>query len=315
MNAKEEAIYLLNQLFAKMLTFPPANGTATHESQPTDVIIATYPKAGTTLLKNMCYQIVVATGGAPPFDPDGTNFEDIDQVVPWIEYGPIVGITECASNPRVFNTHRTIHEFDVSKSKFIVCIRNPLRFPASWLDFIFDWISDEKATDPQVRYEILQELTRRKLLGQEEVEKCASWKYGTWFSFYQDWTREPRENILVLFYEEIVADLAGTARRIAAFMGRTISDEGLRTVVGRCDRIVMARSRKFRALVWGQKMGLDPDGGRRVLLPDRPGFKSIPIEASIQGKIEQKMVETFGARTYEEACNVIRQEQIASSKS
>lgn len=314
MDAKGEAIRLLDQLYAKMRTFPPANGTATHKPHSTDVIIATFPKAGTTLLQNMCYQIAVATGGAPPFDPDGTNFEDIERVAPWIEYGPVVGITECPSNPRVFKTHRTIDEFDVSKSKFICCLRNPLQFPASWLDFIFDWISDEKATDPRIKYEIVQELSRHKLLGLRDNEASASWKYGNWFSFNRGWTRQPQENVLVLFYEDIVADLTATAQQIAAFMGCTLSDEGLLTVVSRCDRAVMAGDEKFRCILWGHRMGLERRGGMKALPVDRIGYKGIPIEASILDKIEQMMLKTFGVRTYEEACDVLRREQGSLSK-
>eukprot|EP00177_Eucheuma_denticulatum_P001912 GFKZ01003416.1.p1 GENE.GFKZ01003416.1~~GFKZ01003416.1.p1 ORF type:complete len:323 (-),score=36.33 GFKZ01003416.1:105-1073(-) len=313
---QSEASRLLDKLFYKMSLFPRADGLSSHVSHTSDIVIATYPKAGTTLLQNICYQIAVATGGSPPFDPDGTNFDDIDRVAPWIEYAPVVGITDCPSNPRIFKSHGTVHEFDLEKGKFIHCIRNPEAFAASWCDFIFDWISDEKVSDRQVRYHIVQEIFRRKLLaeGRTEGEKTR-WKYGSWCTYVRDWTRQPRSNILTLFYEDIVAYPQATVQRIASFMGRSLSDEAKQTVLERCDRGVMAVSEKFRGGIWARAMGLDPAGGRRAMLKKRPGFKEFEIKKESLEMLSKMMMESFGVPTYEEVCDLVKEEwKIACEK-
>lgn len=305
---KQEARRLLNNVFHKLSHFPKATGISKYRPKPTDIIISTYSKSGTTLLQNMTYQVVVATGGAPPFDPDGTNFNDIYEVAPWLDFGPEFGIMECPTNPRVFKTHSPIQDFDISKSKFIYCIRDPLKWPASWLNFLLDWISDEEITDPEIRELIFQEFIRRRLLGHPDGQVPAS-SLPTWFHHVRDWTAVPRKNILVLFYEEVSADLAGTARKIAQFMGRTLSDGDVATVVKRCDRRVMASDNRFRDNYFARMCGLPAEGGMKACLEEKVGFKSMKPEDSSLKAIRETMQSIFGVQTYTEMCELIRSQQ------
>lgn len=308
---RDDANRLLDQLFDKMASFVKPTGLPLYRPQPTDVVISTFPKSGTTLLQNMTYQIVVATGGAPHFDPAGTNFSTIDEVAPWIDFGPQFNVMECPSSPRIFKTHANPEHFDISKSKFIYCIRNPLHWPASWLDFLFDWVSDEEVVDPDLREEIFHEYIRRRLLGYDahsyynrSDSLAAEGGLGPWFVHVKSWAfRE--ENTLVLLYEDVIADLAGTAREIARFIGRELSDAGLGVVVERCDRGAMASDDRFKDQFFARLNGLR-DGGMKACIADRRGFKDMRIEDSSMEAFRNMMQLAFGVNDYGEFCELIR---------
>lgn len=291
---------------------PKPTGLQHYRPQPTDIIIATYPKAGTTLLQNMTYQIVVATGGAPPFDPDGTAFTDICQVAPWLEYGPEFGVTECPSNPRVFKTHEPAVVFDLSKSKFVFCVRNPLEFPGSRLDFMFDILTGGSHADEEVREQVFHEYVRRSFFGrqpsdgsEEDTEGSPSKRYGSWFGHTKSWTEETHPNVLVIFYEDVKRDLAATARRIASFMGRSLPESGLKTVVERCDRKRMASDSRFVSQITSRGLGLGDAKLRTVFPEDRKGFKDFVIEESSMEAYKESMQSTFGVSSYDEFCNLV----------
>ena len=69
------------------------------QPRPTDVFIATFAKSGTTLLQQIVHGL--RTGG-------DMDFEDISEVVPWIEMAVDTGIDATAAQraePRAFKTH------------------------------------------------------------------------------------------------------------------------------------------------------------------------------------------------------------------
>ena len=81
------------------------NMLAHFNARPTDVLITTAPKAGTTWMQQILHQL--KTGGDP-------GFADIDQVVPWLElprrgmsWRELLDKYEQLSDPRIFKTHCT----------------------------------------------------------------------------------------------------------------------------------------------------------------------------------------------------------------
>lgn len=123
---------------------PAGTGIDKTVLRPSDVIVTSFPKSGTTLMQQMAYQIAVATGGAPACDPTGTSFTDFNRVSPWIEFMPEVGVQPCESHPRIFKTHVPLASYPRPLvAKHIVIMRNPLAFPASVLDFLFDSVMDQ----------------------------------------------------------------------------------------------------------------------------------------------------------------------------
>src|SRR5258706_11392596 len=87
-------------------------------ARPSDVIIASYAKCGTTWLQQMVHSL--RTGG-------DLDFDDISRVVPWIETAGDLGIDlEAAQRgePRAYKSHLAWD--DVPKgARYIVAVRDP----------------------------------------------------------------------------------------------------------------------------------------------------------------------------------------------
>lgn len=298
---KQQALLHVSKFYERRAQMPEASGFSVYKPRPSDVIISTYPKAGTTLLQNMVYQIVVATGGGPPFDSDGTNFSDIGEVVPWVDFGPEFGVLECSTNPRMFKTHAMVEKFDLKTARYIYCIRNPLEYPGSMLDFLFDALSETEVTDMEVRKHIFDEYVRGGLLGKRfEAERAEGGPDRTWFGHVKAWTEGGRKNVLVLFYEDVVRDLRSTALSISQFLDVKLTEKKLLTVLHRCSRKEMVGNPKFDCHVEARAFGFDAPKVQRAKAPGREGFKKMKIEEESMRAFEIRMRETFHCNTYEE---------------
>ena len=73
----------------------------TYQLRPTDVIVVSFPKTGTTWTQNCCEQLRTGAGGY--------DFDDITIRQPWIEFAYDLGQDlddEQVANPRIFKTHQ-----------------------------------------------------------------------------------------------------------------------------------------------------------------------------------------------------------------
>lgn len=314
---RKEAARLLDAITTRQAAWPKPTGLNLYKPRLSDVIISTYPKAGTTLLQNMAYQIAVATGGAPSNDPDGTHFKDITVAVPWIEYGPEFGAVENDTTPRLFKTHGRANIFDLEKASYIYCIRNPESYPASWMDFLFDVLVEEEVTDEAVREASFHLFARRRLLGlfdhdPSPLSSDGTWKDsikpGPWFTHVNEWIDTPRPNVLILFYEDIVKDLRKTALCVAKFMNRSLSNEALKTVVHRCDRRTMAGDQRFNVGVEGVAFKFSPNA-EKAKPEGRQGFKRFKIKDEDKAIVSKMMEVTFGVDSYAKLKSIILQRQ------
>eukprot|EP00177_Eucheuma_denticulatum_P000085 GFKZ01000142.1.p1 GENE.GFKZ01000142.1~~GFKZ01000142.1.p1 ORF type:complete len:325 (+),score=51.77 GFKZ01000142.1:108-1082(+) len=302
----------VDEIFGDMKKWPPGTGWSSHEYHHSDIIIATFPKSGTTLLQNMSYSLACLTGGGPENDPRGEHFSDIELVAPWIEFAPEMGVEVGASDPRVYKTHRSVGDVRLGMCKFVVVVRDPRKVISSWLNFLYDWILAERARDEvMVRREAFQELARRRLLGRNWAGGKVEGRFGTWFEWVRGWMAEEGESVLLLFYEDVVADLAGTVRQVAKLMGREAGDEVVREVVRRCGREEMARQERFGCVEWAKAMGL-PKGGMKAVMPGRGGFHQFELDESTQEKVKVMMRAAFGVDTYDEMREMVKKKQMAS---
>jgi hypothetical protein len=177
--------------------------------RPTDVLISPPGKSGTTWLQQIAHGL--RTRGS-------MDFEEITSVTPWIEVAQGFGWdleAEHVAEPRVFKSHMTWH--DIPKGgRYIYSIRNPLDVLVSSYRFFEGWWFevDSISIESFIRDHIKNYETR-----------------GYWHHISSWWEQRDNEDVLLLCYEEMKADLVGTVKKVAQFMKIDLDDELLDIVV------------------------------------------------------------------------------------
>ena len=173
------------------------------QPKPTDIIITPYSKSGTTWLQ----QIVHALRTRGDMD-----FEDISGVVPWLEVAADLGQDLDAAQraePRAFKSHASWHAIPKG-GRYIVSIRDPRDVLVSSFRFAEGWFFEAGAvTMTQFSDDFL----------------VAGERSGYWYHLKSWWPQRHRENVLLLSFEKMKADLAGTINKVADFIGIALDDE------------------------------------------------------------------------------------------
>ena len=194
----------LDELWEKMPNLVSEEGRAAGLAfvpRPTDVIIASYAKSGTTWLQQIVHSL--RTGG-------DLDFDDISRVVPWIETAADLGLDLEApqrAEPRAYKSHLSWD--DVPKgARYIVSIRDPRDALVSAYRFFEGWFFEPGTID-------IEELGRIGFIGGREYYRhLESW-----------WLHRNDPDVLLLAYEHMAADPAGAVRRVAEFMGFAPDDK------------------------------------------------------------------------------------------
>lgn len=284
-------------------------GVESLKPNASDIFITTFAKSGTTLLQQLVYQLKVITGNVPT-DPTGTDFEDISQVIPMVSVAPLTGVYESIHpyTPRAWKVHSSerCFPYDRSIGKWINCVRNGLQVAPSYLDFTLDWAMKERVAD-ELRPGVFYHSLMAHFLGLER-QKDGTYKrngnaLGRWFEHVRDWLYSDRENILYLVYEEIIADVEGTVRRVAKFLEIEVDDEQVREVARRCDREYMAG--KFIAILFSRATGWDVRLGHTARPLYTDGFKNFELPQDFRDIYNDMFFEAFGVREYSDLIRLI----------
>lgn len=304
----------IRRVMMKPREFPRPEGLDAYEPLPTDVVVTTFPKSGTTLTQQLTYQVVVASGGASKDDPDGLHFDDICEAAPYVDYGPAHGFPPRDSSPRVFKSHSPPSMFKSTVQKHIVVFRDVCSYPASCLDFLYDALAGEVVSDDRVKEMAFHKFVSVRLLGhslggagsgfgfpyEKDIkvndEETGKFPIGPWFLHAKAWVEALRPGILVLFYEDIVKDMAGAAQRVAAFIGRSLSEEGLKQVLKRCDRAYMSTDSKFSCKLEAEVLGFYNTWKAKPA--SRKGFKQFKIRDEDLDGVNRRFQQEFGVADY-----------------
>lgn len=283
-----------------------------HIARPSDIVLNTHPKAGTVLLQQMCYQIAVHSGGFSSSDPTGSDFEDIVQVVPWVEREHRLRCGPSKITPRVYKTHMPVDAF-AHESKHLVIVRNPREFAASLLNFLFKPCNPDVKEMPEddVIQECVDMLTESFIL-KDRKDNNKNGKFnglGGWHTLLKKCTMIDTNRVMIVFYEDIVKDLRSAVKRIARFMECDLDDDGVSTVVRLCDRGYMANDKRF----WGEYeyRALGMSGTLvHTFAKDYQGFKKMPVSAYADAQIEAMNVRAFDLKTYDEIRRAVNAKQL-----
>lgn len=185
------------------------------EARPTDVLITTAPKAGTTWMQQILHQL--RTGG-------DADFRQIDHVVPWLErqragmgWRDVLERFSGLPDPRVFKTHCTWEQTPgTDTARFVLTLRDPRDCCVSFYHHLMDM------TDEALERSGLE----RPADMDDHVDEWL--RFGAWFRNVTGWwPQRHRDNVLMLRYDDLKADLAGAMERMLRFLGWTLSDAGL----------------------------------------------------------------------------------------
>ncbi|MGZ3458114.1 MAG: sulfotransferase domain-containing protein [Archangium sp.] len=183
------------------------------EPRPDDIFIITYPKAGTTWMQMMLYQL--QTGGRG-------EFEHILQVAPWYEQLARDGQwkrLESLPSPRLLKTHLLYEQLRPAANARCVYVTRNAR------DTL---ISVYHHASMNSRFNIdFDRIFEQSLRGRPEQpswsEHLASW-----------WPHRHDPNVLWLRYEDMVQDLEGTLQKLATFCGLPLREEDKGEILRKC---------------------------------------------------------------------------------
>jgi hypothetical protein len=194
-----------------------------YEARPDDVFIVSYPKSGTTLLQMLLYQLT--TQGE-------MEISHIAEVEPWFEmllrFGDPSKIAALPS-PRVFKSHCR-HGMLPRGGRSIYLVRDLCDVALSAFHHQDIMGGGEEG---------LEGFIDRFIDGRPA--------FGSWYKHLASWWPHRNDpDVLFLRYEEVIRDLAGTARRVAAFCGLPLREDQLPRIVERCGVAFMKQhSQKF----------------------------------------------------------------------
>ena len=192
---------------------------ANFTARPTDVLITTAPKAGTTWMQQILHQL--RSGG----DPD---FFSIDDVIPWLEL-PRPGKTaaeilidyEAIGDPRIFKTHCTYDQTPgVETARIILSSRDPRDCCVSYYHHVMDMTEEAR-----------QRVWLKQYRSFEDV--FDSWmEQASWYRNIQGWWPHFKdENLLWLRFEDMKQDLPGSIDRIIDFLDWNINEKQRHTAI------------------------------------------------------------------------------------
>ena len=258
---------------------------------PTDVVISTFPKCGTTWSAQIAHAL--RAGG-------DMSFANLGQVFPWLEMGHFFGQnldSTRAFEPALFKSHMELSELPPG-GKIINIIRNPgdtlMSYYNFWADVLFD--RDEVSLDMMARQFFL-------------LERSDAPRNMFQLNYYQHLvdfhTTEYDGPVLFVAYEDLKDDLPLAVRRIARFMDVDLNDELQAKVTHQASfEFMSAHREKFSEQV--------PNGVMEMVVTGRVGDAetglSDPLKEQLQSAWQRYVSPRLGYADYAELRAAIGQE-------
>ena len=182
-------------------------------TRASDVLITTAPKAGTTWMQQILYQLM--SGG-------DTHYSNIFDVIPWLEC-PVEGKTseqrmaelDEKKSPRVFKTHCTYAQTPgVDTVRIVLSSRDPRDCCVSFYHHMMS------LTDAVRELHDIQAPESFDAYFDEWME------FASWYRNVESWWPHINDdNVLWLRYEDMVGDLSLCIDRLLSFLGWSLTPE------------------------------------------------------------------------------------------
>lgn len=256
---------------------------------PSDIIITPYAKCGTTWLQQIAHGL--RTRG-------NMDFDEIEMVVPWLEIAYDMGWDLYApqtASPRLYKSHVSWH--DIPKGcRYICSFRHPYTAIVSFYRFFEGWLFEPGTIS-------LEDLMRWRW-PREKADR-----QGYWYHLNSWWEQRQNPKVLLLCYEDMLANPSATTQRIARFMEITLDDSLLDIVLRQSSReFMLAHQHQFDEHhlreIGGKRAGLPPPIHSNKVTPgasDDARYKLSPALKQELDEIWREQVEPkFGFQNYEE---------------
>jgi hypothetical protein len=256
------------------------------ETRPSDVLIATFPKCGTTWIQQIVHGL--RTRGS-------MDFEEISLVVPWIERSALLGIDINApqvAEPRAFKTHLS-WDMVPKGGKYLYVIRDPSDALLSFYNFMNGVMFERDSVDVDGFYAVM--FAKHPL-------------YGTYFSHVRSWWEQRRrEDVQIFCFEDMKRDHEATVRRIAAFIGIPANEELIALATRQSAfEFMRAHERHFddtpTTAAINRRDGLPPARTTKVRSGRVGDGASVPasVRAALDDCWRREIEAPLGIRSYEE---------------
>jgi hypothetical protein len=247
-----------------------------YKPRPDDIFLVTFPKSGTTLMQMMLYQMT--TRGE-------MDFPHINSVSPWYEClyerPDLLPAVDKAPSPRYFKSHLPYEQLP-RKAKLIYTARD----------------AQDVAVSSYHHQRIVMALDS-ELKPFVDAFLADKSSFGSWFKHIESWWPHRKDpNVLFLRYEEVIADLAGTVRKVARFCDIPVDEADIPRIVERCGFDFMKRyNAKFDPRQRGAEHGQfirkgGAGGGRSVFTPEQSRRLAERLE-ELAGKLGCTETEEF----------------------
>jgi hypothetical protein len=191
-------------------------------ARPTDVLITTAPKAGTTWMQQILHQL--RSGG-------DESYASIYDVVPWLEFlaededvARVLANYKRIDNPRVFKTHCTYEQTpSVETVRVILSSRDPRDCCVSYYHHIMGMSGDVRTALSYPADASFEDIYERWMT------------FGAWYRNVRSWWPHRKDNnVLWLRYEDMKRDLEAAIDSILVFLGWTLRPEQRNNVLHYC---------------------------------------------------------------------------------
>lgn len=267
------------------------------QPKSSDIIISPYAKCGTTWLQQIVHGL--RTRGSMDFD-------EISAVTPWIEIALDVGWDLNAAQvaePRVYKSHLTWYEIPKG-GRYIVSFRHSQDAFLSFYRFFEGFFFEPGMIT-------LEDLYRWRW-PQDELER-----EGYWYHLISWYEQRKNKDVLLLCYENMIADLPGTINLIANFMGIELDDELSEIVIRQSSREFMLASKdqfdeKHSFRIGGERAGLPPPENSLKITPGNEIDTRYQLSSAIKKELDDNwrnlVKPRLGFNDYEELCQELLNE-------
>ncbi|XP_022081768.1 sulfotransferase 1 family member D1-like [Acanthaster planci] len=235
--AKMDIVCVQGVWWPELVTEQSLKAVKTFEVRDDDVWVATWPKAGTHWVAEICH-LIFHNGDVDKVDRAQQPMPLEFDVKPGDNRLPRYRAAPSWKSPRVLVTHvpkRFLPDQLLGgKGKVITVIRNLKDSLVSNYYFVKGW-------DPESTLTFEEYLQKYLYSGQVS--------FTPWFDHVAEyWSERHSQQYLLLKYEDMKADTRGAVIQIADFLGRVLSDEVIDKIVG----LVTVKSMKERYNVAGE---------------------------------------------------------------